>query len=266
MERFFGVAMAAVITLTGWCGAEPAPKIQDNSFLIEEAYNQEHGVIQHIQTYQLMRDNSWLYTFTQEWPVPGQTHQLSYTVPVLHLVDPSRTTGVGDIALNYRYQLLFSGPLAVAPRLSILLPSGDYQKGTGTSAAGWQTNLPVSVEIGKSWVTHWNAGATYVPGAREPEGSRADTWSFNYGASAIWLLSGHLNFMLEAVGASNQCVEENGYLRRDQQLFPNPGVRGAFNFKSGLQIVPGVSVPIGVGPSAGRRGVLIYLSFEHPAF
>jgi hypothetical protein len=28
------------------------------------------------------RAKSWLYTFTQEWPLGGQTHQLSYTVPI----------------------------------------------------------------------------------------------------------------------------------------------------------------------------------------
>lgn len=241
-------------------------KIQDNSFLVEEAYNQERGVIQHIQTFQIMRDGSWLYTFTQEWPVPGQTHQLSYTVPALHVLEPSRTTSIGDVALNYRYQLLFSGPLAVASRLSVLFPSGDYRKGTGSDAVGWQTNWPLSLEIGNHWVTHWNAGATFVPGAREPEGARADTWSFNYGASTIWLWSEHLNFMLEAVGASNQCVEDHGLVRREQQFFLNPGLRAAFNFKSGLQIVPGFSVPIGVGLSAGTHGFLTYLSFEHPLF
>jgi hypothetical protein len=33
-------------------GAEGAGKIQDNSFLIEEAYNQEDGVVQHISAFQ----------------------------------------------------------------------------------------------------------------------------------------------------------------------------------------------------------------------
>jgi hypothetical protein len=47
-------------------------------------------------------------------------------------------------------------------------------------------------------------------------------------------------------------------------LFLNPGVRWAYNFKSGLQIVPGVSFPIGVGPSSGQRSAFFYLSFEHP--
>ena len=28
--------------------------------------------------------------------------------------------------------------------------------------------------------------------------------------------------------------------------------------------VPGIAVPIGVGPSAGEKGMIFYLSFEHP--
>jgi hypothetical protein len=35
------------------------------------------------------------------------------------------------------------------------------------------------------------------------------------------------------------------------------------NFTSGLQIVPGIAVPIGVGSSSGQRDVFLYLSFEH---
>lgn len=99
-----------------------ADKIQDNSFLIEEAYNQEDGVIQHIQTFQyLQKSKTWGYLFTQEWPVPGQTHQFSYTIPVNHLEDSVKETGIGDIAINYRYQLIFKEPIAMSPRLSLLL-------------------------------------------------------------------------------------------------------------------------------------------------
>src|SRR5207249_3322336 len=55
--------------------------IQDNSFLVEEAYNQEFGVVQHIQNFQrYWNSKEWIYTFTQEWPVdPRPRHQLSYT-------------------------------------------------------------------------------------------------------------------------------------------------------------------------------------------
>lgn len=58
--------------------------IQDNSFLVEEAYNQEAGVVQHIFNlgYGVDRlhgpdDREWAFSFTQEWPVFSQTHQFS---------------------------------------------------------------------------------------------------------------------------------------------------------------------------------------------
>lgn len=60
--------------------------------------------------------------------------------------------------------------------------------------------------------------------------------------------------------------KENSLTERDYQFFLNPGLRAAFDFSSGLQIVPGLSAPIGLGQSSGRRGVLVYLSFEHPLF
>src|SRR5919204_1011680 len=82
-------------------------RIQDNSFLLEEAYNQEFGVVQHIQSF--ARDwqtHEWTYTFTQEWPVDlAPRHQLSYTVPLVH-GSAGSGTGVGDVAINYRYQLV----------------------------------------------------------------------------------------------------------------------------------------------------------------
>ena len=56
----------------------PAAGVQDNSFLIEEAYNQEAGVVQHI--FNLRRQgHDWSFAFTQEWPVGSQTHQFSYS-------------------------------------------------------------------------------------------------------------------------------------------------------------------------------------------
>src|SRR6185436_8207277 len=47
-------------------GQEPA-RIADNSFLIEEAYNQEAGVVQHISALALVEGGNWAYGFTQEW-------------------------------------------------------------------------------------------------------------------------------------------------------------------------------------------------------
>src|SRR4051794_3624833 len=145
---------------------EPRP-IQDNSFLIEEAYNQERGVVQHINTFiYFARTHDWLYTFTQEWPVPHNArHQLSYTLAVLRPGQVGRGAGLGDTLLNYRYQLLGNGEskVAFAPRLSLIFATGDSRLARSFGGTGIQTSLPLSVVVNKKLVTHWNAGATFVP-------------------------------------------------------------------------------------------------------
>src|SRR5439155_7697730 len=85
--------------------------IQDNSFLIEEAYNQEDGVIQHISSFErLTNSRAWVYTLTDEWPLRTLKHQLSVTLAATHSGSfPGSGAGWGDTAFNYRYQLLGSG-------------------------------------------------------------------------------------------------------------------------------------------------------------
>lgn len=267
MSRAGLLAMLVFMT-SGSAGAwaEEGKNIRDNSFLVEEAYNQEPGVIQHIQAFQYMKDKSWSYAFTEEWPVPRETHQLSATVPVNHLHSDGTATGLGDVMLNYRYQLVLQDPVAVAPRLSLILPSGDNKNGLGNDALGLQVNVPLSIEIGDSWVTHWNLGMTHIPDAKGPSGVRRDTTGFHYGASFIHLPSANVNLLLEMVGRSDESIQDDGFVRREESFFINPGVRFAVNHSSGLQIVPGIGVPIGLGPSEGEYGVFLYLSFEHPAF
>ena len=256
-------ALALAVPLQGM--AEGPKKIQDNSFLLEEAYNQEAGVVQHIQSFMYMKKSKdWAYTFTQEWPVPDETHQLSYTIPLVQLTEPSNASGVGDIALNYRYQAVSKDNIALAPRISVILPTGDYQKGHGAGSAGLQVNIPLSVELSEKFVTHWNLGTTYTRQSKEPGGAKADTTGFNYGASLIYLSTENFNVMLEAAGTSSEMVQPDGSKRREKTFFINPGIRFAKNYSSGLQIVPGISIPIGVGPSSGKYGILFYLSFEHP--
>ncbi len=261
--KTFAGAFALVLPLQGL--AEEAKKIQDNSFLLEEAYNQEAGVIQHIQSFMYMKKSKdWAYTFTQEWPFPDETHQLSYTIPMLRLTDPSNASGVGDIALNYRYQAILKDRIALSPRLTVILPTGDYRKGHGTGSVGIQANMPLSVELSDKFVTHWNIGATYTARSKEPGGANADLTAFNYGASLIYLSTENFNLMLEAAGTRSEMIQPDGSKLRENTFFINPGVRFARNFSSGLQIVPGISIPIGIGPSAGKYGIMFYMSFEHP--
>ncbi|HYV42138.1 MAG TPA: transporter [Thermoanaerobaculia bacterium] len=245
---------------------EAPPGIQDNSFLMEEAYNQEEGVVQHINSFQRMRGGGWLASFTQEYPVPRQTHQLSYTIPYLRVADAAVHSGLGDIALNYRYQLAGSGDakFSCAPRLSVLLPSGDYKRELGSGGVGVQVNVAMSTVLSEKFVTHSNFGGTYFPSAKDAQGEKAAARGANAGQSLIWLIRNDLNAMLEAVWSYSQAVTAPGQTRGTHTFFVSPGIRWAFNSPTGLQIVPGIAVPLGVGPSRGDLAVLVYLSFEHP--
>ena len=211
-SKLLGIAaMLCAVGGTALSETQGVRKIQDNSFLLEEAYNQEEGVIQHIQTFQYMKGDSWAYSFTQEWPVPTQTHQLSYTIPYLHLQDPDAGTGFGDVLLNYRYQALLKGPVAFSPRVSLVAPTGDYREGLlGSGAWGVQGNLPLSLELSERWVTHWNLGATHIPRAKGTDGSRADITGVNYGASIIYLVNDNVNLLTEFVGGVIEAVGQAG--------------------------------------------------------
>lgn len=246
---------------------EPPARIEDNSFLIEEAYNQEPGVVQHVSTFALADDGrAWAYGFTQEWPIHGRRHQLSYTLPLQNTGDSfGRGVGIGDVALHYRYMLsgVDGGALAVAPRLSVILPTGDADVGRGAGGAGVQVNLPISLLLSPALVAHTNAGATVTPGARDALGNEASTTGFNLGQSLIWLVHPKANLMLEAAWTRDEEVAGPDARVRGNSFFLSPGVRFAIDLPSGLQIVPGVAVPFGLGPSDGERSLFLYLSLEH---
>jgi hypothetical protein len=235
---------------------------------MEEAYNQEDGVVQHINTFQRYRNTrDWIYTFTQEWPVGGLKHQFSYTVPVVRIADsPDRRSGIGDIALNYRYQLLGDGEakVAIAPRFSVLVPSGKEEQGRGFGATSYQTNTAMSVVLSPALVTHSNVGFTWTPKAKDADANKADLKAWNVGQSLIWLAMQRVNFIVEATYTRGQEVAGAGTTSTVKTAYVSPGVRWSHDFASGLQIVPGIAFPIGVGPSRHEKAVFLYLSFEHP--
>ena len=237
-------------------------KISDNSFLVEEAYNQEAGVVQHIANVRRFPYGSFLFTFTQEWPAPGQRHQVSYTAPVLG--GGRAGTGIGDLVLNYRYQLLGKDEEKVwmAPRVSAILPTGSVAEGRGSGGPGVQVNLPLSIEISDALVTHWNAGATLTR-AHALNGVRENTRDLNAAASAIWLLSPTFNLMLEASWERDESLDDVGVRSAEGRFVILPGIRAAINTPSGMQIVPGFGVPINVGTGGGERDLFFYLSVEH---
>ena len=100
-------------------------------------------------------------SFTQEWPVVSQTHQLSYTLP-------RSTTGVdrgfGDTLINYRYQALIEGPgrPAFSPRASLILPTGDATSSGHRDRRACRSTCRSASRRGDSY-WHWNAGFTWLP-------------------------------------------------------------------------------------------------------
>jgi hypothetical protein len=240
------------------------PIVQDNSFLMEEAYNQEEGIVQHIFTLQTYRGTSdYDGSFTQEWPVGGLTHQLSYDI---FLTRSDRKTGIGDFRINYRYQLIGSGEtrLAMAPRLSMTLPTGDWKQGRGSGAVGIETMLPVSYVISPLVTTHSNVGVAFTPSARNTTGARANTYQITLAQSFILTANNNIQPLVETVYTRESSVFAENTTEWSNNLVVSPGVRFAINFRSGLQIVPGIALPIPIGSSDVGRGTFFYLSFEHP--
>lgn len=244
--------------------AEKAP-ISDNSFLVEEAYNQEAGVVQHISGFtRTSGANGWGYSLTQEWPLGGRRHQLSYTVPLSRTGDPA-STGLGDVMLNYRLQALFDEArgIAVSPRVSWSFSTGDYKKGLGLGGGGLQVNIPVSKDLSPSFVSHTNLGASWfshAPGAGDASTSLRNVF---LGQSFVWLARSRFNMLVETVWTRTTTQSDAGSGAEDSFLVI-PGIRWGYDFASGLQIVPGIGVPIGVGSSSGTRQIFLYLSLEHP--
>ena len=178
--------------------AEPLAKgIQDNSFFVEEAYNQEPGVVQHIFERAVLflptATTKSPLTFTQEWPVFSQTHQFSYTIPYTFAESEN---GIEDVRLNYRLQALMEGECtpAFAPRFSLVTPTGDADKGFGHDRLGYEINLPFSKIVSDRITLHFNAGGSLFPDVND-----RDLWNYNLGGSAIYAVSKNFNFMLESV-------------------------------------------------------------------
>jgi hypothetical protein len=249
--------------------AEFSKAIEDNSFFIEEAYNQETRVVQHINngSYSLNSSHSFIYSFTQEWPVYSEKHQFSYTLG-FSSQNSGNIIGFNDMQLNYRYQLTgHDAFITLAPRFSLIIPTGNSKKRLGFGVLGYQFNLPASKRIANGLVVHANIGYTYVPSVKVTDLNNNtliyDYSVFNIGASAIWLASYSTNLMLEVLQYYSHSLDGTGKMTYAGQTIISPGIRHAIDLKS-LQIVPGIALPVTIQNNKSTAGLFFYLSFEHP--
>jgi hypothetical protein len=260
---------------------KPPEHIRDNSMLIEEAANQEPGIVQHIFNWvngwdrnHQGRSRDFLAAYTMELPLGSQTHQFSFTVPFLtayvrHEGMPAMQGGdIGDIFLNYRYQLMADDELVwISPRFSLILPTGDERFGFGNGKLGYLFNLPVSKYM-DSFDFHFNAGASYTPdvaaylenGSRSP---RHDLRTYLLGGSAFWKPAVNFHLFVEVLALWMDEIDELGRRDRATQVFINPGLRFAI-IQDPLEWVLGVGVPVGVTKDSPDIGVFAYMSIEHP--
>ena len=263
------LALVGLLTPRGAAAQDKQePAIEDNSFFIEEAYNQEAGVVQHINTFAVTGParRDLFYSFTQEWPFRGQRHQLSYTIPLTRL--DGQAAGIGDVVLNYRLQLGDGQRRwAAAPRLSVVLPTGSVSRGRGDGSPGLQVNFPFSYRLSHDLVTHLNAGGTILPWAEGPavtgkRPKRTLTSGF-LGGSLIAPTRFPVQLMLENLVTFESSITVGGGVGHATSWILSPGVRAALNLGS-LQIVPGLAVPFTQSGGETVHDYFFYLSFEHP--
>jgi hypothetical protein len=237
----------------------PAPfAITDNSFLVEEAFNQEPGIFQNIFGVHIVDGGEWEAAFTQEWPLRTQTHQLSFTFSSLAV---NGAAGLGDMMINYRWQASTEEGArpAFSPRLSLILPTGNASEGRGSGGPGWQVNLPFSRQFGDTYL-HWNAGFTHTPAAQDDNGER-NLFVPHAAVSGIWQLRPMLNLMLESILQWDQVFEVE--TRREVIFTLVPGIRTGWN-AGDSQIVLGIGIPATFSDQPADVSVFGYLSYELP--
>ncbi len=183
-------------------------------------------------------------------------------------MNSNMVSGVGDVLINYRYQLCSSDDwVALAPRISMIVPTGSVDKGLGMGVVGMQINLPFSKRMTEYLAAHVNLGATLMPGVKGTNAVgdkvKRTLSSFNAGASVIVLVSAHFNIMLEGVTNLLGEIDANGDIERSVETTLSPGMCYGIDVDQ-LQIVSGVAVPIVFRDGERRTGMFFYLSFEHP--
>jgi hypothetical protein len=231
--------------------------IIDNSFLVEESFNQEPGTFQNI--FSVVRSNGrWAAAFIQEWPLVTDHHQFSYSVSWDF---GGGERAFGDTLVNYRFQALREGRRkpAFAPRLSAVLPTASA---AADDAWGVQINLPFSKRTGTVY-WHWNGGVTWLPSVGDDRNSDSLESPFLAG-SAVYRLHPMFQLMFEMVANSNEQRATRG-TDRSASLTASPGVRGGWNIGRRQQVVFGLALPT-TWSSDNRREVaaLLYASYELP--
>jgi hypothetical protein len=174
--------------------------------------------------------------------------------------------------LGYRYQALeeTESMPAFAPGFTLILPTGNRDRGTGNGVVGYEWGLPFSKKLGPRFAIHTNFAVTYLPqvrtrlgGSTGPLSRRRSLVSYTFGASGIYALLPRLHLMLEWLGGYEESINDAGKARRAFEPLVAPGFRAAVLNQEKLQVVIGAAAPIGLNRRADNYGAFFYLSVEH---
>ncbi len=251
------------------------PAFEDNSFLLNEAINQEKGVMQYISNFYFdnLKGGNFLYNFSHEIPLGGERNQLSYSLSY-YLQNKTASTegggGFGDINLSYHHMLTDKKAWAmVIPSITLIIPTA--KNGYGSGGLGTQAEVYITKRLSRRVVTHYNLGYTYISSAdlyiSTSTGSRKvgferDLQFKKIAGSAIWYPTRKFNLMLEYVSNFLTEITATGEISSSHQITLNPGLRFAIDHKR-VQIVPGISAPvIFTDGRYTQTGLFFYLSFE----
>ena len=250
---------------------------EDNSFLLDEAFTQEKGVMQYISNiyWSNLAHDQFMHSFTHEIPLGHNRHQLSYSLSngIQKGNDHNvNQRGLGDTNIMYSYMVWNDQDwIMVAPELNIILPTGDPVKGLGNGGLGCRLNIPMTKRFSRKLVTHYNFAYTFVHNAdryvtgllgENIKAFERDLYYKDFAASVIWYPIPKFNTMFECISKIITTISPEGAVIKSSQLVFSPGFRFAFDINN-IQVVPGISTPVIVEKGAKHvTGLFIYLSFE----
>lgn len=237
--------------------------LQSNGLLVETAYHQEKGELQHGFSFSRTNRRNWSTSFGEEIPLNSKKHQLSIEVPAQFFKNEDGVRGAGDTKIAYSYILVGSNSsrLTFSPEVGVWIPTGNYRKELGRGGAGVSVRMPISLILGERIASNTTFEMTFTPKAKNHEGERANLTDYEIGQSFVWFAKPKFNVLVEAVWEREQEVIGDRLRKSEREFYISPGLRWGHQINNFL-IVPKIGFPIGIGSSRSERGIFFGFAVE----
>lgn len=235
-------------------------RIEDNSLLLEEAYNQKPGELQLIQTYETFKDERPDYNIELEAPLSGTTHQLAIAF--------GKEKTFSDVELGYRFQAINVDGKILTEGLRLILPTGSLENESDHGVVGYEWLQSATVIFSEKISHHWNLGVRIYPNAESRMTSDDRTLTnFIGGTSIVYYYRDNFNFLIEGLFQSEENIDDLGEIESEVSFTLSPGIRFGWDLDSNkTQIVPAISFPISFNDEKTIPGIFLYLSLESTLF